>query len=169
MKYQWIIFFWLLPLLAWGADGWSAREREYIAAHPSITLGVIDNHPPMSFKHKETQVGILPDIVALLGRYTPFKIGAAYLPIGEVVAKSQSGEIEGFIGQPSTEREKSLRFTHPLHSFPYALFSKTPPSLYEHEGVKGQKNRCFEGFCGAFDSSRSAQGRGRDDRLWQFH
>lgn len=146
MKYQWIIFFWLLPLLAWGADGWSAREREYIAAHPSITLGVIDNHPPMSFKHKETQVGILPDIVALLGRYTPFKIEAAYLPIGEVVAKSQSGEIEGFIGQPSTEREKSLRFTHPLHSFPYALFSKTPQTCTSMRELRGKRIAVLKDF-----------------------
>ncbi|HJR30598.1 MAG TPA: transporter substrate-binding domain-containing protein [Pseudomonas sp.] len=102
----------------------SAREQRWLNRHPTVTVGAIDNFPPLTFY--DTQ-GRLSGLTAQLLKLISQRSGLTFQmqrgqSLDRQIEQLQGGEIDLLpVITPSTEREETLLFTRAYLSNPFVL------------------------------------------------
>ncbi len=100
------------------------EQREWLAKHPQIRLGVDPAWPPFEFIENGVYVGLAADYVSLLNELLGMDMQpVADLEWGEVVERARSADIDVLPAVTVTERrQRFLNFTKPYLRHPYAVF-----------------------------------------------
>ncbi|MCY1347013.1 PAS domain S-box protein [compost metagenome] len=121
----------------------SQAERDWLAAHPQLRLGIDASWPPFEFRDEQNRYqGLAADYIALIEQ----RLGIQLQPIepsswSEVLAQAKSGDLDLLPGIMSTpERQTYLRFTRPYLDFPIVILARKggaqPRNLRELYGLK---------------------------------
>lgn len=104
------------------------EEKAWLAAHPSLRLGIDPRWPPFSVLDRQQHMeGIDPDILALISKTLGVKIVPAVTRNwAETYALIGKGEVDVVSGiAPTPARAEMLNFTRPYVDFPVAVITRT--------------------------------------------
>jgi diguanylate cyclase (GGDEF)-like protein len=126
------------------------REREFLARHPNIKVGVLNDWAPMEFIDEQGVVqGINPDVINLLTRrsglspsFIPFK---NWQQLFQALTNKEIDLVAGVT--ENEERKQSVDFTKPYWTLPWVILHKS--SLEPVSSMKdfdGQKLAVVKGY-----------------------
>ncbi|CAD5108536.1 bifunctional diguanylate cyclase/phosphodiesterase [Zestomonas carbonaria] len=121
----------------------SQEERDWLAEHRQLRLGIDASWPPFEFRDEENRYqGLAADYVKLIEQ----RLGIQLQPIepsswSEVLAQAKAGDLDLLPGIMSTpERQSYLRFTRPYLDFPVVILARQggpqPRALKDLYGLK---------------------------------
>lgn len=115
------------PVAEPSADLLSPAERDWLAEHPDIVLGVGEEWAPWVIRQADGHVtGFAADHLALLGRKLGIRLGLVAGPWHEMVRRAEARELAGLtLSAPLPEREAHFRFTQTFHKTHYFIFRRT--------------------------------------------
>jgi len=137
----------LLSLLAWtataGALTLSDEERDWLAAHPTLRLGVDASWPPFEYRDADGRYqGLAADYISLIQSRLEIKLNPIE-PVSwtAVLEQAKQGKLDLLPGIMSTpERQTYLAFTRPYLDFPIVILAHEggaqPHNLRELYGLK---------------------------------
>lgn len=106
----------------------SASEQRWLERHPTVTVGAIDNFPPLTFYDAQGRLsGLTVQLLKLISQRSglTFQMQRGQ-SLDRQIAQLQDGEIDLLpVITPSAEREETLRFTRAYLINPFVLVSKT--------------------------------------------
>lgn len=134
IKYtRWPAFAWVVLLsvvlsasvrVVEGTGPLSPRERDWLAAHPDITIAPDPDFPPIEFFDEDgAYKGIAADYIALVEK----KLGIHFKIVhlhgwGEILEKARRGQVDMFGAATETpQRSEYMRFTSPFVEFPSVI------------------------------------------------
>ncbi|MBF7728507.1 PAS domain S-box protein [Pseudomonas sp. N040] len=115
-----------LALLSLPASGLtlSTEERDWLAAHPEISLGIDENWPPFEFRDEQKHYhGLTADYISLIEK----RLGVDIKPVeardwSAVLGMARTGEVQLLSAVMATpERHRYLTFTAPYLDFPIVI------------------------------------------------
>lgn len=109
----------------------SAREQNWMNAHPKLRVAIDESYLPLSFVNEEGEFrGISADVLAKVALRTglTFEVQRAH-SVAEMLGSIRDNQADLLITlTPSNAREGWLRFTRPYLNTPYVLVSGIGPS-----------------------------------------
>lgn len=141
----------LLPLQA-GARSveLSTAERQWLAQHPNITLGIDPDWPPFEFRDDDGKYrGMASNFIALAADRLGIKMQAA--PIdnwSDVLLAARRGEVDVLPSiTPTPERAEYLSFTDPYIEFPMVIITRSDaPFIAGLEEMGGMRVAVVDGY-----------------------
>ncbi len=106
----------------------SAREKNWIEAHPKVKLGLFEGIPPVMFVGEDgTFRGIVKEVADIIGKRSGIRF--EIVPIGTEIRKEflrlvKEGEIDVFPGFDSPGRRDVLNFTRPFYRVSWVIISR---------------------------------------------
>ncbi len=137
----------LLCLACWSTSALSlnltSEERDWLAAHPELSLGVDATWPPFEFRDEKGRYqGLAADYIKLIEK----RLGIRIQPIepaswSEVLSLAKSGKLNLLPAIMSTpERNTFLSFTQPYLDFPIIILARSkgpqPSDIGQLQGLK---------------------------------
>ncbi|MGH8352676.1 MAG: bifunctional diguanylate cyclase/phosphodiesterase [Pseudomonas sp.] len=121
----------------------SAEERDWLAAHPELRLGVDASWPPFEFRDGQGRYqGLAADYIALIEK----RLGVRMQPVepsswSQVLAQARTGQLDLLPGIMATpERQAYLAFTRPYLDFPIVILARNggpqPRALSDLAGLR---------------------------------
>ncbi|PST86238.1 transcriptional regulator [Photobacterium sp. NCIMB 13483] len=98
-------------------------------AKPILTVGYTSlNWAPLSFKHGDKIVGLLPDLMDTIAAKANYQIKSVYFQsFDEMLAAFKSNDVDLLIGIAATfNRQKYMVFSDPILSSSFAMLSRSP-------------------------------------------
>lgn len=136
----------------------SDAERAWLAAHPTIRVGLDPGWPPFSLVNKQGQcVGIDVDLLARIGRQLGVTFECATRASwAEVYAGAQRGEFDLLAGTAETpERRKDFDFTAPYLSIPVVIVTRNnEPLLWSVFDLEGRRIVGVRGYAPTSEMQR---------------
>ncbi len=118
------------------------QEREWLAQHQQIEIGVMQAWPPMDFIDAEgNSAGIGKDIIEALNR----RLGGVLIPRpgtwAEHYASVKKRELPALMGiTPTTQRAQEFNFTEPYLTIPHVIVTrKDHPTTHQITDLVGQR------------------------------
>ena len=108
-------------------------EQAWLAAHPHLRIGVMDNWPPMDFVDETgAPHGIGVDFIELLNEMLDGRIEVVPGPFVRLLEEAKSGQLDALMDiTPRPEREEFFRFTKPYASIPHAIVARKGGEYYD--------------------------------------
>gem|GEM_PF-844089 len=102
------------------------EERQWLAAHPVITLAVDEGYPPKNFRNKAGMIdGINIDFIRLLAKKLGITVQFAGSAWPETLEMAMAHQVDGIVNtEMLVERQSSLNFTDACLVFPLALVTR---------------------------------------------
>ncbi len=102
------------------------EEREWLAQHPRIEIGVMNAWPPMDFVDESgAAAGIGADIVKLLDERLGGVLQTRSGSFNELFAEVRDGRLPALMGiTPTPERMRQFNFTQPYLSIPHVIVTR---------------------------------------------
>ena len=109
------------------------EEQAWLAAHPRIRFGAMDNWPPMDFVDETgTLHGIGADFIGLLNELLDDRIDVVPAPFPQLLEDVRAGTLDGLLDvTPRPDREDFLRFTKPYAVLPHAIVARKGGRYYD--------------------------------------
>ena len=113
----------------------TARERAWLADHPSIRIGAMDSWPPMDFVDEHgVASGIGADYVAALNNLLGGVLEIVPAPFADNLQKIKDGELDALLDiTPKPEREEFLNFTSPYLIIPHVIVTRESDRYFAKE------------------------------------
>ena len=128
----------------------SAQERNWLAAHPVITLAADPDYPPIEyFDENGEYCGIAADYVALIEKKLDFRFKILHLQSwDEILDKAKSRQIDMFGAAAETpQRSKYMLFTRHFVEFPSVIIvRKNVSRSLSLEKLEGMKVAVVSGY-----------------------
>ena len=104
-------------------QGLTDKELKWLTAHPKITIGVMDNWPPMDFIDSTgTPAGIGIDYIKAMNRFLGGRLTTVPGPFSENLQKVITGELNAIMDiTPRPDRKKFLNFTSAYIDIPHVI------------------------------------------------
>ncbi|MGD9611936.1 MAG: transporter substrate-binding domain-containing protein, partial [Kiritimatiellia bacterium] len=108
-------------------------EQAWLAAHPRIRIGAMDNWPPMDFVDETgTLRGLGADFIDLLNELLGGRLEAVPAPFPQLLEDLQAGKLDALMDvTPRPDREAFLRFTKPYAVLPHAIVARKGGRYYD--------------------------------------
>ena len=113
------------------------KEKEWIMAHPVLTVGDSSEFEPMYIKNEDGDIsGIIPDFYRVLAKRLGMKVKFVDNPWLEIINKAASSQIDLIaIMNKETALNNSLLITDPSFSNPFVVYAKKGKNLkFESDG-----------------------------------
>ncbi|MCP5197071.1 MAG: transporter substrate-binding domain-containing protein [Gammaproteobacteria bacterium] len=117
------------------ADFLTQEDRDWIKAHPQITVAVMDTWPPLDFKGPNGgPVGIGVDILRLLVQRAGLQAHITAAPFKDSMDKVRDKELDALMDvSPKPDREIFLNFTKPYLTVPHVFVARSDGPYYTSE------------------------------------
>lgn len=155
MKYHWVFY---MAFIAWALAPFALyaqnieltqAEKEWLAQHPEIRVGVDESWYPIEFVENGIHKGISADYMALLNRNLGLNMKAVTgLNWREVIEKTKNGNLDVIICLRRTPtRDAFLNFTDQYLEFPMSVFMQTgAPPISDLDALNGKKVAVIEDY-----------------------
>nr|WP_321403534.1 response regulator [uncultured Desulfobacter sp.] len=122
------------------------KEINWLTAHPRITIGVMDNWPPMDFIDSTgTPAGIGIDYIKAMNRFLGDRLTAVPGPFPENLQKVIDGKLNAIMDiTPRPDRKKFLNFTSAYLNIPHVIVGPKEGMYYESEKDLAQATLALE-------------------------
>lgn len=127
----------------------TAEERQWLAAHPRIEIGVMNAWPPMDFvDEKGRSVGIGADIVRAMNRRLGDVLQLYPGSWDDIYAAVRDKRLPALIGiTPHPERGEDFLFTDPYLTIPYVIIARHgSPYFKSIADLRGRRVAVEKGF-----------------------
>ncbi len=150
IRHRWTFVDGALPRLPAKSISLTQSEREWLAKHPQIRLGIDPAWQPIEFfsEHGEYQ-GISSEYMRYLSEMLAIKM----MPLNDlsweaVLEQVERGEVDILPAVAKTEeKERYLNFTEPYISFPLVIFSRNDAAYINSlDNLKGQQIIVEKGY-----------------------
>ncbi len=123
-------------------------EQEWIRAHPSITVAVMDAWPPLDFQGPKEPLGIGVDILNLLAERTGLMVTVVSGQFQDNLAAVRDKRTDALMdATPKPEREEYLNFTAPYLTVPHVFVGRTDGPFYTRgDQLAGKRLALERGF-----------------------
>lgn len=124
-------------------------EQAWLAAHPTIRIGAMDNWPPMDFVDETgALLGIGADFAARLNELLGGRLETVPGPFPRLLEDVRSGQLDALLDvTPRPDREEYLRFTKPYALLPHAIVARKGGHYYDSfESLHGRTVAVEAGF-----------------------
>ena len=148
-----LLLWWMTPL--WGAADaitlttLSAQERQWLAAHPNIRVGVMDAWEPLNFVDSSgVHQGIGADYLLALNQRLDGALEIVTGPWQQIYDATVAGELDLLMDvTPKPARELFFHFTSPYLDIPHVIVArKDSPYLANEIALSGMTLALEEGF-----------------------
>ena len=122
------------------------REKNFLKAHPQISLGVMDAWPPMNFMDKEgSPSGIGADYIKALNKLLGGVLKITPAPFAQNLSQVKDKKLDALMDvTPKPEREEFLNFTRPYLTIPHVIVAKRDGPYYAAEEDLANKTLALE-------------------------
>ena len=138
------------PAKAAGKDFLSGREREWLAAHPVLTVAPDPDYPPIEyFDESGAYKGLAADYIALIEKEIGLKFRTVRLESWDrIIAAAKGREIDMFGAAAKTpQRSEYMLFTSPYVEFPSVIIVRTNVrEILTLENLRGMKVAIVSGY-----------------------
>lgn len=127
----------------------TAEEKAWLAAHPSIRVGAMNSWPPFSFVDSHGIArGITVDIIKLLNQYLDGRLHIVSGPWDKLYQETEEGKLDAIMDiTPNPDRENKFDFTSPYLDIPHVIVApKGVPYLANEVSLKGKRLALEKGF-----------------------
>ncbi|MEL0168178.1 MAG: transporter substrate-binding domain-containing protein [Pseudomonadaceae bacterium] len=127
----------------------SKEQQDWLDANPEISVGVMDNWPPISFVDSRQQwKGISADLVAALNKRLDGRIRSVPGPWDSIYPRASAGELDAVLDiTPKPERAAFFDFTEPYLRIPHVIVArKDTPYLASLDALAGKTLAMEAGF-----------------------
>jgi ABC-type amino acid transport substrate-binding protein/nitrogen-specific signal transduction histidine kinase len=109
------------------------EEQAWLAAHPRIRIGAMDNWPPMDFVDETgTLHGLGADFIGLLNELLDGRLEAVPAPFPQLLEDVRAGRLDALLDvTPRPDREAYLHFTKPYAVLPHAIVARKGGRYYD--------------------------------------
>ena len=150
---------------AW-ADELTLEERNWLAAHRSLRVGVAPAWAPFEFfDDDQTHAGITSDYVRILNEHLNLEMAAVYgLTWDVILNKARNGDIDVITAIMNTEeRSEYLSFTEPYLRLPTVIVARKDfPHIEGLKDLKGKSVAVVKGYVTQYWIERDLPGQGTD-------
>lgn len=127
----------------------TAEERQWLAAHPSIRIGINNNWPPMDFVDQDGQPdGIGVSFIKALNQRLNGALKIVPGPWKEIYNDVKNARLDALMDiTPREDRAQYFDFTTPYIHIPHVVFARRDdPSAGELRGLTGRTVAVEKGF-----------------------
>ncbi|MCF6230923.1 MAG: transporter substrate-binding domain-containing protein [Gammaproteobacteria bacterium] len=150
IRHRWVSVDGAFPDLLSKNISLTQREREWLAKHPQIRLGIDPAWQPIEFFSEQGEYqGISSEYMAYLSEILAIKMTPLNdLSWEEVLEQVKRGEVDILPAVAKTEeKERYLNFTEPYISFPLVIFSRNDAAYINSlDDLKGQQVIVEKGY-----------------------
>ncbi len=109
------------------------EEEAWLAAHPVIRMGVMDNWPPMDFVDESGHVhGLGVDFIGLLNERLGGRIEVVPGPFPRLMEDCKAGRLDALMDiTPRPDREEFFHFTKPYAVLPHAIVGRKGDAYFD--------------------------------------
>nr|WP_320190684.1 transporter substrate-binding domain-containing protein [uncultured Desulfobacter sp.] len=113
----------------------SSTEKEWLAAHSEISMGIMDAWPPMNFVDEKGNLrGVGVDYIKAINKRLNGIIKPIAGPFKQNLAAVKAKTLDALMDvSPKPEREKFLNFTGKYLSIPHVIVARSDGPYYESE------------------------------------
>jgi signal transduction histidine kinase/ABC-type amino acid transport substrate-binding protein/DNA-binding response OmpR family regulator/HPt (histidine-containing phosphotransfer) domain-containing protein/HAMP domain-containing protein len=113
----------------------SSTEKEWLAAHPEISMGIMDAWPPMNFMDEKGNLrGLGVDYINAVNKRLNGIIKPIAGPFQQNLAAVKAKNLDALMDvTPKPEREKFLNFTQKYLSIPHVIVARSDGPYYASE------------------------------------
>ena len=124
----------------------TSTENEWLKKHQTIRVGMAPVFPPLKFSENGKIMGIEPDYLDLLSKFTGIKFEYVIADFLDMDAKVKSGELDMFISFNIPSRLAYMSFTNPLMEFKQVVITRSDfPFVSGINGLNGKRVAIVKG------------------------
>lgn len=123
------------------------EEKQWIQAHPTITVANEPDWPPFDFTQDGQASGLGIDYVNLIAQKTGLKVNYIHAPWEKLLSLFKEGKIDLLHSVNRTsERDEYASFTHPFYTSYTAMAVRKDSDIRNLEELKGKKVAILKGY-----------------------